>query len=78
MAKVCVVTGKRPISGNRVSHANNKSKRRFEPNLHDKRFWVPSENRFVTLRVSSRGMRNINKLGIDRVLSDLRKKGVQV
>jgi large subunit ribosomal protein L28 len=78
MAKVCVVTGKRPISGNRVSHANNKSKRRFEPNLHDKRFWVPSENRFVTLRVSSRGMRNINKLGIDKVLADLRKKGVQV
>jgi large subunit ribosomal protein L28 len=78
MAKVCVVTGKRPISGNRVSHANNKSKRRFEPNLHDKRFWVPSENRFVTLRVSSRGMRNINKLGIDRVLADLREKGVKV
>jgi large subunit ribosomal protein L28 len=78
MAKVCVVTGKRPISGNRVSHANNKSKRRFEPNLHDKRFWVPSENRFVTLRVSSRGMRNINKLGIDRVMADLRKKGVQI
>lgn len=78
MAKVCVVTGKKPISGNRVSHANNKSKRRFEPNLHDKRFWVPSENRFVTLRVSSRGMRNINKIGIDKVLADLRKNGVQV
>jgi len=78
MAKVCVVTGKKPISGNRVSHANNKSKRRFEPNLHDKRFWVPSENRFVTLRVSSRGMRNITKLGIDKVVADLRKKGVQL
>ena len=76
MAKVCVVTGKKPITGNRVSHANNRAKRRFEPNLHEKRFWVPSENRFVKLKVSSRGIRNINKLGIDAVLADLRKKGL--
>ncbi len=78
MAKVCQVTGKKPQYGNRVSHANNRSKRRFEPNLHQKRFWVPSENRFVSLKVSSRGMRTINKLGIERVLADLRKKGVNV
>ncbi|MBI3679367.1 MAG: 50S ribosomal protein L28 [Acidobacteria bacterium] len=78
MAKVCVVTGKKPISGNRVSHANNRTKRRFEPNLHEKRFWVPSENRFVKLKVSSRGIRTINKLGIEKVMADLRKKGVNV
>lgn len=75
MAKVCAITGKKPISGNRVSHANNRSRRRFEPNLHTKRFWVPSENRFVTLKVSSRGIKTITKLGIDKVLADMRKKG---
>lgn len=78
MPKVCAVTGKKPTYGNRVSHANNKTRRRFEPNLHTKRFWVPSENRFVTLKVSARAMRTINKLGIDRVLADLRKKGENV
>ena len=78
MPKVCAVTGKKPTYGNRVSHANNKSRRRFEPNLHTKRFWVPSENRFVSLKVSARAMRTINKLGIDRVLADLRKKGENV
>ncbi|MBS1827581.1 MAG: 50S ribosomal protein L28 [Bryobacteraceae bacterium] len=78
MPKVCAVTGKKPTYGNRVSHANNKSRRRFEPNLHTKRFWVPSENRFVSLKVSARAMRTINKLGIDRVLADLRKKGEKV
>ena len=78
MAKVCAVTGKKPMSGNSVSHANNRSKRRFEPNLHDKRFWVPSENRFVTLRVSSRGMRTINKIGIYKAIADIRKKGGKV
>ena len=78
MPKVCAVTGKKPAYGNRVSHANNKSRRRFEPNLHTKRFWVPSENRFVSLKVSARAMRTINKLGIDRVLADLRKKGEKV
>lgn len=78
MPKVCVVTGKKPTYGNRVSHANNKTRRRFEPNLHVKRFWVPSENRFVSLKVSARAMRTINKVGIDRVIADLRKKGVNV
>lgn len=78
MPKVCVVTGKKPTYGNRVSHANNKSRRRFEPNLHVKRFWVPSENRFISLKVSARAMRTINKLGIDRVLADLRKRGEKV
>jgi len=78
MPKVCAVTGKKPTYGNRVSHANNKTRRRFEPNLHTKRFWVPSENRFVSLKVSARAMRTINKLGIDRVLADLRKKGEKV
>jgi len=75
MAKVCAITGKKPISGNKVSHANNRSKRRFEPNLHEKRFWVPSENRFITMKVSARGMKTINKLGIDQVLANLKKKG---
>ena len=78
MPKVCAVTGKKPTYGNRVSHANNKTRRRFEPNLHVKRFWVPSENRFVSLKVSARAMRTINKLGIERVLADLRKKGEKV
>ena len=75
MAKVCQVTGKRPITGNNVSHANNKTKRRFEPNLHYHRFWVESEKRFVRLRVSSKGMRVIDKLGIDSILADLRARG---
>jgi large subunit ribosomal protein L28 len=75
MSRVCQVTGKRPIVGNNVSHANNKTKRRFLPNLHYHRFWVESENRFVRLRVSSKGMRIIDKKGIDVVLSDLRARG---
>ena len=75
MPKVCAVTGKKPTYGNRVSHANNKTRRRFEPNLHTKRFWVPSENRVVSLKVSARAMRTINKLGLDRVLVDLRQNG---
>ncbi len=78
MAKVCQVTGKRPITGNNVSHANNKTKRRFEPNLHHHRFWVESEKRFVKLRVSSKGMRIIDKKGIDTVLSELRTRGEKV
>lgn len=78
MAKVCQVTGKRPITGNNVSHANNKTKRRFEPNLHHHRFWVESEKRFVRLRVSSKGMRIIDKKGIDTVLSELRTRGEKV
>jgi len=73
MAKVCEVTGKKPMSGHNVSHANNKTKRRFEINLHSKRFWVESQNRFVRMRVSAKGMRIIDKLGIDQVLANLAK-----
>lgn len=78
MAKVCQVTGKRPVVGNNVSHSNAKTRRRFEPNLHHHRFWVESEKRFVRLRVSSKGMRVIDKLGIDKVLGDLRARGEKV
>ena len=78
MSKVCVVTGKRPVTGNNVSHAKNRTRRRFNPNLHSHRFWVESENRFVKLRLSSKGMRIIDKLGIDKVLSDIRANGTKV
>ena len=78
MARVCQLTGKRPTSGNNVSHANNKTKRRFLPNLHTHRFWVESENRWVRLRVSSHGMRIIDKRGIDTVLAELRDRGDKV
>jgi len=78
MAKVCQVTGKRPVTGNNVSHAKNHTKRRFLPNLHSHRFWVESEKRFVKLRVSAKGMRIIDKLGIDKVLVDVRANGVKV
>ncbi|AMT97794.1 MULTISPECIES: 50S ribosomal protein L28 [Psychrobacter] len=78
MSRVCQVTGKRPMVGNNVSHANNKTRRRFLPNLHNHRFWVESENRFVRLRVSTKGMRIIDKLGIDKVLADLRAQGQKV
>ncbi|RLK47141.1 LSU ribosomal protein L28P [Alkalispirillum mobile] len=78
MSKVCQVTGKRPTTGNNVSHANNKTKRRFLPNLHYHRFWVESEQRFVRLRVSSKGMRIIDRKGIDEVLTDLRARGEKV
>jgi len=78
MANVCIVTGKKPISGNNVSHANNKTRRRFSPNIHTHRFWVESENRFVKLKVSTKGMRIIDKNGIDAVLSDIRANGVKV
>ena len=77
MSKLCPVTGKRPRSGNNVSHANNKTKRRFLPNIQSKRFWVPSENRWIRLRVSTRGIRTIDKLGIERVLADMRQRGVK-
>jgi len=72
------VTGKRPQVGNNVSHALNRTRRRFLPNLHNHRFWVESENRFVRLRVSTKGMRIIDKHGIDKVLADLRAKGEKV
>lgn len=78
MSKVCQVTGKRPVSGNNVSHAHNKTKRRFNPNLHQHKFWVESENRWVRLKVSSKGMRIIDKNGIDTVLTDIRKRGEKV
>jgi len=78
MARVCQVTGKRPVSGNNVSHAHNKTRRRCLPNLHEHRFWVESEKRFVSLRVSAKGMRMIDKLGIERVLDDMRKRGDKV
>ncbi|WP_435103428.1 50S ribosomal protein L28 [Arhodomonas sp. AD133] len=78
MAKVCQVTGKRPATGNNVSHSNIKTKRRFLPNLRYHRFWVESEQRFVRLRVSSKGMRIIDKKGIDEVLTDIRARGEKV
>ena len=78
MSKVCQVTGKRPMSGNNVSHAHNKTRRRFLPNLHTHRFWLPSENRYVKLRVSSKGMRIIDKKGIESVVSDIRGRGERV
>ena len=78
MSRVCQVTGKGPISGNTVSHANNRSKRRFLPNLHSHRFWLEAENRYVKLRVSSHGMRIIDKIGIETVLATLRAKGSKV
>jgi large subunit ribosomal protein L28 len=75
MSRVCQVTGKRRIVGHNVSHANNKTKRIFNPNLHERRFWVESEKRWVRLKVSSHGLRIIDKRGIEAVLSDLRKRG---
>jgi len=75
MAKVCQVTGKKPMVGNNVSHANNKTKRRFLPNLQNRRFWVESENRWVSLRLTNAGLRLIDKNGIDSVLADIRARG---
>ena len=75
MARVCQVTGKGPMVGNNVSHANNKTKRRFLPNLQSRRFWVESENRWVRLRVSTQALRTIDKNGIESVLADLRARG---
>ena len=75
MSRVCELTGKGPMTGNNVSHANNKTRRRYLPNLQSHRIWVDSEQRFVTLRVSSRGLRIIDKRGIDAVLKDLRARG---
>jgi large subunit ribosomal protein L28 len=78
MSRVCQVTGKRPQSGNNVSHANNKTRRRFLPNLQSKRFWLDSENRWVRLRVSHQGMRIIDKHGIEKVVADLRAAGQHI
>ena len=78
MSRVCQVTGKRPMTGNNVSHAKNRTRRRFEPNLHTHRFWVEAEKRFVKLRVSTKGMRIIDKNGIEQVLAGLRANGDKV
>ncbi len=78
MSRVCQVTGKRPLSGNNVSHAHNKTRRRFLPNLQYHRFWVESERRWVRLRVSNKGLRMIDKLGIDRVLAEMRARGEKI
>lgn len=78
MSRVCQVTGKRPVTGNNVSHAKNRTRRRFLPNLHTHRFWVESEQRFVKLRVSTKGMRIIDKKGVETVLAELRARGEKV
>ncbi|MCX7051257.1 MAG: 50S ribosomal protein L28 [Proteobacteria bacterium] len=78
MSRVCELTGKRPTTGNRVSHANNKRRRRFLPNLHTQRFWLEGEQRWVSLRVSANAMRTIEKNGLDAVVSDLRAKGMKI
>lgn len=78
MSRVCAVTGKGPITGNNVSHAKNRTRRRFLPNLHTHRLWVASEKRYVKLRVSCKGLRIIDKKGIDVVLAELRGRGVKV
>jgi large subunit ribosomal protein L28 len=78
MSRVCIVTGKGPMTGNNVSHAMNATRRRFLPNLQKHRFWVEGEKRFVTLRVSAKGMRIIDKHGIEKVLVDIRKRGEKV
>ena len=78
MSRVCQVTGKRPITGNNVSHAKNRTRRRFLPNLQNRRFWVEAENKFVRLRVSTKGQRIIDKLGIETVLVEMRARGEKV
>jgi len=78
MARVCQVTGKKPMKGNHVSHANNKTRRRFLPNLQKRRFWVETENRWVTMRVSTKGLRTIDKKGIDVVLAEIRARGENI
>lgn len=78
MARVCQVTGKRTATGNNVSHAHNKTRRTFRPNLHYRRFWVSSENRWVRMRVSHQGLRIIDKKGIDAVLAEMRGQGVKI
>ena len=78
MSRVCQVTGKKPMAGNNVSHAKNRTRRRFEPNLHTHRFWVETEKKFVKLRVSVKGMRIIDKKGIETVLADLRDRGENI
>ena len=78
MTKICQVTGKKPLRGNNVSHAKNRTKRTFQPNVHKHRFWIESEKRHISLNVSAKGMRIIDKKGIDQVLSDIKKKGIKL
>ncbi|MHB9102219.1 MAG: 50S ribosomal protein L28 [Sulfuricella sp.] len=78
MARVCMITGKKPMSGNNVSHANNRTKRRFLPNLQNRKFWVESENRWVSMRLSCAALRTIDKNGIDAVLAELRARGERI
>jgi len=78
MSRVCQITGKRPMTGNTVSHANNRRRRRFLPNLHVQRFWLESEGRWVTLKLSTRGLRTLEKRGVEKVVADLRAAGTQV
>ena len=78
MSKICQVTGKSPMSGNNVSHAHNKTRRRFLPNLQNKRFWLEKEKRFVRLKVSAKGLRIIDKHGLEKVLADMRGQGQRV
>ncbi|MFT3763844.1 MAG: 50S ribosomal protein L28 [Pseudoxanthomonas sp.] len=78
MSRVCQVSGKRTVTGNNVSHANNHTRRRFLPNLHERRFWVASENRWVKLKVSAHALRTIDKVGIDAVLAELRARGEKI
>jgi large subunit ribosomal protein L28 len=78
MSRVCQVTGKRPVTGNTVSHANNRRRRRFLPNLHTQRFWLEDEKRWVSLRVSANAMRTIEKNGLEAVLADLRERGTKL
>ena len=78
MSKVCQVTGKKPMFGNNVSHAKNKTRRKFNVNLQKKKFWVPEENRYITLRLSMHGLRIINKKGISRVVKEIRDRGTKL
>ncbi len=78
MSKVCQVTGKKPLSGNNVSHAKNRTKRTFEPNLHKHKFWIESEKRYVNLKVSAKGMRIIDKKGIEQVIQEIRSRGGKI
>ena len=78
MSKVCQITGKRPTSGNTVSHANNRRRRRFLPNLHTQRFWLETEKRWVSLKISGHGLRTLEKKGVEAVVAELRARGVRV
>mgnify|MGYP001349517459 FL=1 len=78
MSKICQVTGKRALKGNNVSHAKNRTKRVFKPNIHKHKFWIESEKRFITLNVSAKGMRIIDKKGIDKVVEEIKAKGSKI